>query len=51
LFFGFSTKIILLSSINFLAAALAGQNHYQILTTPVELLKSLVQLYEKIKHT
>ena len=28
-----------------------GQNHYQILTTPVELLKSLVKLYEKIKHT
>lgn len=27
-----------------------GQNHYQILTTPVELLKSMVQLYEKIKH-
>ncbi len=27
-----------------------GQNHYQILTTPVELLKSLVQLFEKIKH-
>lgn len=27
-----------------------GQNHYQILTTPVELLKSLVQLYEKIRH-
>tara|TARA_R110001599_G_scaffold98330_1_gene252742 strand:- start:2725 stop:4500 length:1776 start_codon:yes stop_codon:yes gene_type:complete len=27
-----------------------GQNHYQILTTPVELLKSLVQLYEKIKN-
>jgi len=27
-----------------------GQNHYQILTTPVELLKSLVHLYEKIKH-
>jgi nitric oxide reductase NorD protein len=27
-----------------------GQNHYQILTTPVELLQSLVQLYEKIKH-
>lgn len=27
-----------------------GQNHCQILTTPVELLKSLVQLYEKIKH-
>lgn len=27
-----------------------GQNHYQILTTPVELLKSLVKLYEKIKH-
>jgi len=27
-----------------------GQNHYQILTTPVELLKSLVQLYEKIRQ-
>ena len=27
-----------------------GQNHYQILTTPVELLRSLVRLYEKIKH-
>lgn len=27
-----------------------GQNHYQILTTPVELLQSLVELYEKIKH-
>ena len=27
-----------------------GKNHYQILTTPVELLKSLVHLYEKIKH-
>lgn len=27
-----------------------GQNHYQILTTPVELLRSMVQLYEKIKH-
>ena len=27
-----------------------GQNHYQILTTPVELLKSLVKLYERIKH-
>lgn len=27
-----------------------GQNHYQILTTPVELLNSLVLLYEKIKH-
>lgn len=26
-----------------------GQNHYQILTTPVELLNSLVKLYEKIK--
>ena len=26
------------------------QNHYQILTTPVELLQSLVKLYEKIKH-
>ena len=27
-----------------------GQNHYQILTTPIELLHSLVHLYEKIKH-
>ena len=27
-----------------------GQNHYQILTTPVELLESLVKLYEKIKY-
>ena len=27
-----------------------GQNHYQILTTPVELLKSMVKLYEKIKY-
>lgn len=27
-----------------------GQNHYQILTTPVELLQSLVKLYEKIKQ-
>jgi nitric oxide reductase NorD protein len=27
-----------------------GQNHYQILTTPVGLLKSLVKLYERIKH-
>jgi nitric oxide reductase NorD protein len=27
-----------------------GQNHYQILTTPVEMLKSLVLLYEKIKY-
>ncbi len=27
-----------------------GVNHYQILTTPVELLESLVKLYEKIKH-
>jgi len=27
-----------------------GQNHYQILTSPVELLQSLVKLYEKIKH-
>ncbi|WP_341215410.1 VWA domain-containing protein [uncultured Wocania sp.] len=27
-----------------------GQNHYQILTNPVELLQSLVKLYEKIKH-
>ena len=27
-----------------------GQNHYQILTSPEELLKSLVKLYEKIKY-
>ncbi|MGL5111575.1 MAG: nitric oxide reductase activation protein NorD [Flavobacterium sp.] len=27
-----------------------GQNHYQILTTPVALLQSLVKLYEKIKQ-
>ncbi len=27
-----------------------GANHYQILTTPVELLEALVKLYEKIKH-
>lgn len=27
-----------------------GKNHYQILTKPVELLHSLVKLYEKIKH-
>lgn len=27
-----------------------GQNHYQVLSTPVELLQSLVRLFEKIKH-
>ena len=27
-----------------------GVNHYEILTTPVELLQSLAQLYDKIKH-
>lgn len=27
-----------------------GQNHYQILTTPTELLHAMVKLYEKIKH-
>ena len=27
-----------------------GENHYQILTNPIELLQSLVKLYEKIKH-
>jgi len=26
-----------------------GSNHYEILTTPVELLKAMVKLYEKIK--
>ncbi len=28
-----------------------GSNHYEILTTPVELLQSLAKLYDKIKHT
>ena len=28
-----------------------GQNHYEILTTPEALLKSLAQLFERIKHT
>ena len=27
-----------------------GANHYEILTTPVELLQSLAKLYDKIKH-
>ncbi|WP_114749476.1 nitric oxide reductase activation protein NorD [Pleomorphovibrio marinus] len=27
-----------------------GQNHYQILTTPIEMLKALFQIFEKIKH-
>lgn len=27
-----------------------GQNHYQILSSPEDLLKSLVKLYERIKH-
>jgi len=27
-----------------------GENHYQILTQPVDLLRSMVKLYEKIKH-
>lgn len=27
-----------------------GQNHYEILTTPQDLLQSLAKLYEKIKH-
>ncbi|MEP0713036.1 VWA domain-containing protein [Algoriphagus sp.] len=27
-----------------------GQNHYQILTTPIELLQSLIKFFEKIKH-
>jgi len=27
-----------------------GANHYEILTTPIELLQSLTKLYEKIKH-
>ena len=26
-----------------------GSNHYEILTTPIELLQALVKLYEKIK--
>ena len=28
-----------------------GANHYEILTTPVELLQSLAKLYDRIKHT
>ncbi len=28
-----------------------GQNHFQILTNPIELLKALVKLYDKIKHS
>lgn len=28
-----------------------GQNHYQILTTPTELIQSMVKLYEKIRYT
>ena len=35
---------------NYYLPQMFGQNHYQILTTPVELLKSLVKLYEKIKY-
>ncbi len=27
-----------------------GQNHYQILTTPVELIQSMIKLYEKIRY-
>jgi len=27
-----------------------GSNHYEILTTPIELLQSLAKLYERIKH-
>ncbi len=27
-----------------------GQNHYKILTSPVEMLQSMVKLFEKIKH-
>lgn len=28
-----------------------GQNHYQVLATPTDLIHSLAKLYEKIKHT
>ena len=28
-----------------------GQNHYQIISTPGELINSLVKLYEKIKYS
>jgi nitric oxide reductase NorD protein len=28
-----------------------GQNHYQILTSPTDLIQSLAKLYEKIKHS
>ncbi|MBK9353032.1 MAG: hypothetical protein KBA13_04015 [Chitinophagales bacterium] len=27
-----------------------GQNHYQILTSPNDLLKSMLKLYDKIKY-
>jgi nitric oxide reductase NorD protein len=27
-----------------------GQNHYQILSTPDQLIHSLIKLYEKIRH-
>ncbi len=27
-----------------------GQNHYQILTTPIEMIQALFQIFEKIKH-
>ena len=35
---------------NYYLPQMFGQNHYQILTTPAELLKSLMKLYEKIKY-
>jgi hypothetical protein len=35
---------------NYYLPQMFGQNHYQILTTPVELLKSLLLLFEKIRH-
>ena len=35
---------------NYYLPQMFGQNHYQILTTPAQLLKSLVQLFEKIKY-
>lgn len=38
------------SEAKFYLPQMFGQNHYQILTTPVELLQALVKLYEKIKH-
>lgn len=38
------------ASAKFYLPQMFGQKHYEILTTPVELLQSLAKLYDKIKH-